>query len=205
MSPPLPISPHRRSSPKLMLAGNTPRSRPQTARERSFAPASTPAWRNAPRPWSAPSNLSTPTGRSPPPLLTTPTKRPQPPRPPEETKPSRYLRYAPGQVFLFFHCASGRESGGEGVWVLGVVDESGQKLKRATSKLGEPIRTYPLTIDGANQSVYPWPRREKLDSALQAVKQAAHDAKVLARIGRHLQQQYPKVREGEDDNPPQIE
>ena len=89
--------------------------------------------------------------------------------------------------------------------MLGVVDESGQKLKRATSKLGEPIRTYPLTIDGANQSVYPWPRREKLDSALQAVKQAAHDAKVLARIGRHLQQQYPKVREGEDDNPPQIE
>ena len=153
----MPISPHRRSSPKLMLAGNTPRSRPQTARERSFAPASTPAWRDAPRPWSAPSNLSTPAGRNPPPLLTTPAKRPQPPRPPEEVKPSRYLCYAPGQVFLFFHCASGRESGGEGIWVLGVVDESGQKLKRATSKLGEPIRTYPLTIDGANQSVYPWP------------------------------------------------
>ena len=205
MSPPLPISPHRRSSPKLMLAGNAPRSRPQTARERSFAPASTPAWRDAPRPWSAPSNLSTPAGRNPPPLLTTPAKRPQPPRPPEEVKPSRYLCYAPGQVFLFFHCASGRESGGEGIWVLGVVDESGQKLKRATSKLGEPIRTYPLTIDGANQSVYPWPRREKLDSALQAVKQAAHDAKVLARIGRHLQQQHPKAREGEEDTPPQAE
>ena len=169
----------------MMPAGKT---RPKSAAKHSSGMASPPSW----HPWTAPAKTSTPAWRD----------APRPPCPVFElphAAAEEALCYAPGQALIFFAggpSASGREGGGEGTGMLGVVDESGRRIKRVASKLDEPETTYPLAMDGAIQSVFPWPRNVELGSALQAVKQAAHDATMLARIGRHL-------KKGED--PPQAE
>ena len=174
--------------PKVMPAVGKTQMRPK----QSFGMPSPPAW----HPWTAPAKTSTPAWRD----------APRPPCPVfvlPHAAAEEALCYAPGQALLFYPggpSASGREGGGEGTGMLGVVDESGRRIKRVASKLDEPETTYPLAMDGAIQSVFPWPRNVELGSALQAVKQAVHDATLLARIGRHLKQP-PTVREeqvGED-------
>ena len=99
------------------------------------------------------------------------------------------LLCAEGQVFLFFQYTSSRAASGDearAVATVCVVQEAAKGARRVTSRPGEPEVFHEVEFDRASQAVFPWHKREKADVALTSARQAVHDSRVLANVGRHL-------------------